>query len=154
MSDEVKKTELDELRDELLSMMKTESESVTIGDKLIIVHELGAYDYAELWTDTKNEKVVGKHLVDGVEVDKTEVDMSRFTACLVAHSCKDINGNRIFSDEYIDAIKNSKKDIFMKLSSVARKLNLGDSTKNSEAITSESDSGESQSDLDLDTPIS
>lgn len=146
--------ELEELRNELLSMMKTESESIVIGDKCIIVHELGAYGYAELWSDPKNEKVVGKHLVDGKEIDKTEIDMPRFSACLVARCCKDMNGNRIFSDDYIDAIKDSKKDIFMKLSKVAQKLNLGDSTKNSEAIVSESNSGESQLDLGIDTPTS
>ena len=143
------------LRSNLLKMMKLETEVVMIGKNKVVVHELGADDYTQLWTDPKNEKVVGKHLIDGKEADKTEINMGRFTACLLVKVCKDENGETIFGEEDIEVIQNSKKDIFIKLADVARRLNgMGKPEKNSNAISSDSDSGESQLDLDLDTPTS
>ena len=147
--------EKEKLRSKLLDMMKLGHEVVEIEKTKVYVHELGAADFTNLWIDPKNEKIVGEHLVDGKKENKTEVDMRRLTACLIVKSCKTKAGECIFSDEDIDFVMNSKKEIFSTLAEVARRLNgMGGVSKNSEAISSDSSSGESQLALDLGTPTS
>jgi hypothetical protein len=129
-------------RESLLKELELKSEEVSIGEGTVIVSEIGAVDYFKLWTDPKNQIEVGKELVDGKEVPKTEVNMARFNPSVVAYSCKDENGNRIFTDDDIDLLANSAKGPFLKIVNAAFKLNGldGESAKNSENNLTESSS--------------
>lgn len=121
-------------RNSILEAMKLKTETVMLGDETVIVSEIGASDYIKLWTDPKNQKVVGDQIVNGVTVPKTEVDMSRFTPALIAYAVVDEAGNRVFGDDDIEVLARSSQGPFMKLAEVVRKLNglTGEEVKNSE----------------------
>ena len=106
---------------------------------------VGLKNYIKLWTDPRNQKVVGNELVNGVEVPKTEVDMARFTPALISYTVTDEAGNRIFSDDDIDILSRSAQGPFLKLAEVARRLNglSGEEVKNSEDSQKESSSSDS-----------
>lgn len=135
--------------------LKTEVVPLETGD--VIVSQISGVDYVKLFTDPLNQKSTGaKILKDGVEIDEVVMDMDRFVPALMTYAIVNEDGTRMFADEDIELLARLASGPFMKVSQVARKLNGAgaEPAKNSEAILTEETSGESQLDLDIDTPTS
>jgi hypothetical protein len=98
-------------REELLSKLKPETETVEIGRGSVIVVELSSIEFSELW---RSEAVKGE---DG------KVDMLRFTAYLVARCVMAESGERMFYDEDVPVLQNSGVTKFTQLAATAQRVN-------------------------------
>lgn len=106
----------------ILAALKPQTEEVEIPGGTVIVSQISATDYINLWTDPT------------MKGDGGEVDMAKFTPRLVAACVVDEAGNRIFTDEEADLLGKGASKPFAILADAARRLNglSGEETKNSE----------------------
>jgi hypothetical protein len=102
-------------RDQMFEEGALQTERVLLKKGEVIVSQIGAADYINLWSDPKNQKKD----VDGKEV----INMSRFTPALIAYSVVDESGNRIFTEADIERLAKFAQEPFLKLAEVARRLN-------------------------------
>lgn len=112
---------------ELLNAMRLKTEVVKIEGGEVVVSEMGAADYIQLWS-------TAPHKEDGT------IDMSKFTPMLVTYSVVDAENNRIFSDEDVEVLSRSASGPFTKLAAAARRVNgmAGDEAKNSKPSRADS----------------
>lgn len=125
----------------ILSALKLKTESIELGSGTVIVSEIGASDYIELWTNPAYQ-------TDG------EVDMAKFTPALLAYTIVDESGKRIFTVADVAELGRSAAVPFLKLAEASKRLNglTGTEIKNSEGTAAQSSSTASVSILESDTP--
>lgn len=115
-------------KDEFFEELSLETERVQIGKGEVVVTEIGAVDYHELYSDRANFDENGN------------VDMKKFINALIVRAVLDEDGNRLLTIDDIPRLAKAKPKPFIKLSNVVRRLNglTGDEVKNSEPSQTES----------------
>jgi hypothetical protein len=109
-------------KDQLIQKLKLKTKVVKIGDDEVIISELGANDFIELYKrkDLKTEK--------------DDLDITKFNAALVCLAVVDENGNKVLTDADISVLQNGGEIYRNLLNEVKSFCGLnGDEIKNSES---------------------
>lgn len=125
----------------ILSAMALKTETVQLDGGEVIVSEVTAESYMEIW-----ESPLAK--TDG------DRDGSKFSSLLVTRCIVDGSGNRIFADDEVAALRQGSTRVYTKLVAASQRVNgmAAELPKNSgETATGDSSSG-SVSTSDTDTP--
>lgn len=106
-------------KESLLNEVKLNTETVTIGGRGVILTEVSAAEYMDIYNspEAKNEK--------------GEWDGTRFTSLLVTRCIVDGKGQRMYDDADADKFRNGSTAVYTKLAAAVRRLNgLGAEGKN------------------------
>ncbi len=96
---------------DLLNELKLQSEEVQLSSGTVIVHEITGSEYIDAYNSELSKD------------EKGEFDGTRFVALLATRCLKDEDGNRMFSDDEADLLRNGSKSSYLKIVKAVKRLN-------------------------------